>query len=328
MRRWCTAKCCHRQCLSSAAVGTLSKVISLSGVVHVVSLAKDNMNSRTLLFASAASLVPLTPSLAQQPQPATSSAIPPPAAAPAPPASEVQSGPPTTAPAAAGTPSNTSAPDDLGDDEEIVITGARPRGSVVGDIPPENTLDARDVRATGASNINELLDALAPQIGSVRGRGGEAPVLLLNGQRISGFRELRDIPTEAILRVEILPEEVALKYGYNADQKVVNIVLRQRFRSTTAQLGAGGATDGGYVNGTADLTRFLVQRNGRTTLNLHAEGNSLLSEAERNIILTETPPAGATNEQELAARSLVGDRRDIRASGTFNRNLSTTVSEL
>ena len=47
---------------------------------------------------------------------------------------------------------------------------------------------------------------------------------------------MRDIPTEAIQRVEILPEEVALKYGYRADQKVVNIVLRQRFRSTVAQL--------------------------------------------------------------------------------------------
>ena len=73
-----------------------------------------------------------------------------------------------------------------------------PARSVVGDIPPENTLDSRDVRATGATNINELLDALAPQIGSAQGRGGERPVLLLNGQRISGFRELRDIPTEAI----------------------------------------------------------------------------------------------------------------------------------
>ena len=129
--------------------------------------------------------------------------------------------------------------DEMGDEEEIVITGAKPRGSVVGDIPPENTLDARDVRATGASNINELLDALAPQIGSAQGRGGERPVLLLNGQRISSFRELRDIPTESIQRVEILPEEVALKYGYGANQKVVNIVLRQRFRSTTAQVGAG-----------------------------------------------------------------------------------------
>ena len=77
-----------------------------------------------------------------------------------------------------------------------------------------------------------MLEALAPQIGSAQGRGGGAPDPALNGQRISGFRELRDIPTEAISRVEILPEEVALKYGYRADQKVVNIVLRQRFRST------------------------------------------------------------------------------------------------
>ena len=36
------------------------------------------------------------------------------------------------------------------DAEEIVVTGQRPRGSVIGDIPPEDTLDSRDVRATGA----------------------------------------------------------------------------------------------------------------------------------------------------------------------------------
>jgi hypothetical protein len=284
------------------------------------------MNSRTLLLASAATLVPLTPSLAQQPQQQV-----PGAAAPAP-AAQPQAGtaaqtalPTTAAPPAVTTP-GAAAPDDLGDEEEIVITGSKPRGSVVGDIPPENTLDARDVRATGASNINELLEALAPQIGSARGRGGEAPVLLLNGQRISGFRELRDIPTEAIQRVEILPEEVALKYGYGADQKVVNIVLRQRFRSTTAQIGVGGATEGGEASANADLTRFLVQRNGRTTLNLHAEGNSMLTEAERNICLTQACTRDAATQQELAARSLVGAKRDIRASGTFNRSLSTTVS--
>src|SRR6478752_2046337 len=175
--------------------------------------------------------------------------------------------------------------DDTADEEEIVVTGQRARGSVVGDIPPENTLDARDVRATGATSISELLDALAPQIGSAQGRGGEQPVLLLNGQRISSFRELRDIPTEAIQRVDILPEEVALKYGYRADQKVVNIVLRPRFRSTVAQVGAGAATEGGYVNGLGDLTRLMIQRNGRTQFNLHAEGNTMLTEAERNIRL-------------------------------------------
>ena len=258
------------------------------------------MTSRTSLLASAALLFPISPALAQQRQ--------------------AQPAPTASAPAAAAQPS-----DELGDEEDIVIQGQRPRGSVAGDIPPENTLDARDVRATGATNITELLDAIAPQIGSVRGRGGEAPVLLLNGQRISSFRELRDLPAEAILRVEILPEEVALKYGYRADQKVVNIVLRARFRSTAAQVGAGAATEGGYANGNADLTRLLIQRNGRTTFNLHAEGNSLLTEAERNILLTQVP-ANGTTEQALAARSLVGTKRDVRGSATFNRQIFGDVS--
>jgi hypothetical protein len=292
------------------------------------------MTSRSLLLASAALLAPISPALAQEQTaaPAPTTATP----APAAPASN------TATPAAAGSatapaqtttaspaPAAAQTPDDLGDDEDIVITGQRPRGSVVGDIPPENTLDARDVRATGATNISELLDALAPQIGSVQGRGGEQPVLLLNGQRISSFRELRDIPTEAIVRVEILPEEVALKYGYRADQKVVNIVLRQRFRSTTATVAGGGATEGGYINGSGDLTRFLIQKNGRTTINLHATGNGMLTEAERNIDLSGTPdeiPPGATAEQALAARSLVGTNRDLRASTTFNRQLSSQIS--
>jgi hypothetical protein len=238
----------------------------------------------------------------------------------------------TTDPAAAqpGAPDAGAAPphmmDEFGEENEIVITGSRPRGSVVGDIPPENTLDARDVRATGATNINELLEALAPQIGSARGRGGERPVLLLNGQRISSFRELRDIPTEAIQRVEILPEEVALKYGYRADQRVVNIVLRQRFRSTTAELGSAVATEGGYVSGQADVTRLLIQRNGRTQFNLHAQGNGMLTEAERDILLSNPPPAGATEDEVLRARSLLGTQRQLRGGVTVNRQILGDVS--
>jgi hypothetical protein len=209
--RMLTVKCSRCQYLSSAPVGTLSNVISLSAIIQIAPLAGVRMISRSMLLGSAAILVPASPLAAQQAQtqPAAGSG----AAAPSTttPSTSTVAAPSTGGPAAQPV-------DDTGDDEDIVFSGARARGSVVGDIPPENTLDARDVRATGASNINELLDALAPQIGSVQGRGAGAPVLLLNGQRISSFRELRDIPTEAIQRVEILPEEVALKYGYRADQ--------------------------------------------------------------------------------------------------------------
>ena len=58
---------------------------------------------------------------------------------------------------------------------------------------------------------DELLEALAPQIGSARGReAGGRPVMLLNGRRISSFRELRDIPPEERLRLVppvIIPSE-------------------------------------------------------------------------------------------------------------------------
>jgi hypothetical protein len=278
------------------------------------------MTVRSTLLLSAAFLLPaFAPAEAQQApaagQPANAAASAPDAAA-AQPAAPL----PSSTGAAAAQPV-----DDTADEEDIVVTGTRPRGSVVGDIPPEDTLDARDVRATGATNINELLQALAPQIGSSQGRGGEQPVLLLNGQRISSFREMRDIPTEAIQRVEILPEEVALKYGYSANQKVVNIVLRQRFRSTVAQVGAGAATEGGYANGNADLTRLMIQRNGRTQFNLHAEGNSLLTENERNILLTQPSPTGNPSDA-LAARSLIGAKRDIRGSALFNRQIFGNVS--
>ena len=221
-------------------------------------------------------------------------------------------------PAAAAIAQPADAVEDEAEDGEIVVTGQRARGSVVGDIPPERTFDSRDVRATGATNINELLEALAPEVGSARGRGGGRPVLLLNGQRISGFRELRDIPTEAISRVEVLPEEVALKYGYRADQRVVNIVLRQRFRSTVAETAATAATEGGYLGGRGDLTRLMIQRQGRTQLNLRAERNGMLTEDERDLV--------ASSSADPSARSLVGSRTLLRGSAVHNQQVLGTVS--
>jgi hypothetical protein len=264
------------------------------------------MTFNTTILAGTALIALAAPAAAQEASQAQSSADPAPTAAPA-------------------TPGEAQPLDEYGDSEEIVVQGQRARGSALGDIPPVDTLDSRDVRATGATDINELLTALGPQIGSAQGRGGGRPLLLLNGQRISSFRELRDIPTEAIERVDILPEEVALKYGARADQKVVNFVLRPRFRSTTARVGATAASEGGYAAGDADVTRLMIQKSGRTQFNLHAEGNGMLKEDARNIILSDlspsTDPAAAA-----AARSLLGTKRDVRGSATVNRQLFGDVS--
>ena len=228
---------------------------------------------------------------------------------------------PATAPAIGRENATDPAADDGDEEGTITVIGQRPRGSVVGDIPPENVLNSRDIRATGATSISDLLDAVAAQIGSARGRSSGRPVLILNGQRISGFRELRDLPPEAIERMEILPEEVALKYGYSADQRVVNIVLRRRFDSTSAEIGVTAATDGGYVAGKADATRLLISNGQRTSLNLRLDGNDPLYENERDVALN---PA-ATGADPRPFRTLVGAQQSARITATANRTILNDV---
>ena len=223
--------------------------------------------------------------------------------------------PPLPETPAAEAPAEVVADDEFAEnDEAIVVVGQRLPGQVVGDIPPENVLDSRDIRATGATSISELLEAVESQTGSARGRTSGRPILLLNGQRISGYRELRDLPPEAIQRMEILPEEVALKYGYTADQRVVNIVLRPRFNSTSAELRGTAATDGGYAGGFADGTRLTIRDGKRTSINLRIDGNNPLYEAERDIALNSE-----SSVDERWARTLVGAAQSARATGVHNR---------
>ncbi len=167
------------------------------------------------------------------------------------------------------------------DPDIIVTTAARQRGAVIGDIKPELQLGPADVRALGVSSITELLSELAPQTTS--GRGG-SPVVLLNGKRISGFNEVRDIPPEAIARVDILPEEVALKYGYTSDQKVVNIVLRQRFRAYTAEMNYGLATRGGAQVYQPEASFLRIRNGGRFNLELEYPIQDPLLESQRGVV--------------------------------------------
>src|SRR6201996_6929797 len=166
-------------------------------------------------------------------------------------------------------------------------------GAVVGDITPEIQLDPSDIQSYGVSTVTELLNELAPQTRSDRGRTQQGPVVLLNGRRISSLNEVQNIPTEAILRIDILPEEVALKYGYTADQRVVNIVLRRRFRAITGELVGGGATEGGDANGQAEVDQFQVRRDQRTNFDLKYQYAAGLTDAQRALV---EPTSGGADD--------------------------------
>lgn len=178
--------------------------------------------------------------------------------------------------------------DDEFEVDAIVVTGAQPRGAVVGDIQPEIEVDAREIRGYGVSNVAELLEALSPQTESARGRGGGMPVVLVNGMRISSFAEIRDLPTEAIVRVQIFPEELALKYGYRADQRVVNFILRPRFRALTTEVSGSGSTEGEPLSGELEMTGIRIRQDDRVQLTVEVTGAERLLESDRNVVSRTT----------------------------------------
>lgn len=166
--------------------------------------------------------------------------------------------------------------------EEVIVRGQRPRSATFGNTQPDLSLDAESIRALGVSNIQELMAELVPLTAS--GRSDGTPVVLLNGQRIASFREIRGYPPEAIERVEVLPENVALRYGYKANQRVVNIVLARSFRSYTSETeyalpgdGAGRRIEqeGGYLR---------VREENRWSFNAKFESSDPILESDRDLI--------------------------------------------
>ena len=165
----------------------------------------------------------------------------------------------------------------MDDADEIVVTGQPQRGAVIGNVKPEQQLSSADIRALGVTSISEMITELSPQTNGT-------PVILLNGKRISSFSEIQDIPSEAVARVDILPEEVALSYGYAPTQKVVNIVLRQRFRAESMDLRAGTTTEGGRDNGSAEGGLLRIRGDNRFTLDMQYKTAASLLESERGVV--------------------------------------------
>jgi hypothetical protein len=217
--------------------------------------------------------------------------------------------------AAAPAPADTVSDDDEYEVEELVVTAARTtlRGSVVGEAAPEITFDQREIRALGVSSVDELLAALEPQLASGRGRGGGRPITLINGMRISSYAEVRDLPPEAIVRMEILPEEVSLRYGYRADQRVVNFVLRRRFQALTLEGGVALPTAGGRNTLEADANALQLRGDTRTQVDLKASRSTSLLESERDVLRADG--------QAGSLRSLVPESRSLALNGVYARPL-------
>lgn len=213
--------------------------------------------------------------------------------------------------------------------EEFVVSGTRTLpGAVIGDIAPELSISPREIRAYGAASVTELLDALAPQTNSGQGSGGR-PVVLINGARTSGFSEIRDMPTEAIARVDILPEEVSLKYGYPAEQKVINIVLRQRFQAWLAEgIGSTPTQSGGGQSVGAHGGLLKIQQGRRLTLDAKVTEVEPILESDRDVVDGEgafrTLQSGST---DVTLNAVLAQPLGRGVSGTVNGTFQSTDTD-
>ena len=207
-------------------------------------------------------------------------------------------------------------------DEEIVVTAERPRGAVVSEIPPVVELTEADIASYGASSVQDLLEAISSQTSSSRGRGSGRPIVLINGQRTSGFREIRDLPPEAIRTVQVFPEELALQYGYRPDQRVINFILKDNYTGVSASAEYGVPTQGGQGRSEVDTTVTRIGKNSRVNINLEWQNNTAITESERGII--QDAAGDLVNLGDF--RTLVAPSDNVELNANYSRTFGNGMS--
>ncbi|HKT86474.1 MAG TPA: TonB-dependent receptor [Novosphingobium sp.] len=229
---------------------------------------------------------------------------------------------------ATGEPVTTAGDDDKDEEDtigvtanEIVVTAPRIHGEIEVPNQPIQTFDEEDIASYGADSIADLIDALSPQTTSGRGRGDGRPVMLINGQRITSFREMRNIPPEAIRKLEVLPEEVALRFGYPANQRVVNIILKDRFNAVTAAGEYNRPTRGGYDNYEVESGLFKIAGPRRYNISAKLTETSMLTENERGIIQNGVNVPGVGFIDPTPYRSLAPKDSVLELNGTMTQGL-------
>lgn len=204
------------------------------------------------------------------------------------------------------------------EDGTIIVRAERIRGQLDVEQPPIVEYDEGQIGAFGAGSIAELAEAISADSGSSRGRGGGQPVFLVNGIRIASFREFRSYPPEAVRKVEVLPEEVAQRFGFPADRRVVNFILKDNFSSREIELGYEQPGRGGYYNTEQEFTLLQITGGGRLNVNIEREDNSLLTEGERGVLQNTDPTLLVPGDPDPANfRSLVSDATSFEATANY-----------
>jgi hypothetical protein len=214
---------------------------------------------------------------------------------------------------------------------EIIVT--TPRGSASGGIEPLLELAPSELDAYGADSLSDLVGALRPLTRS--SRSDQTAVVLINGH-LAGQTEFDNLPREAIERVEVLPESVALQYGFSENQRVLNIVLKEHYSAVPVRATDSGATEGGGRAVAADASFVRLDEEARITLLGSYKDNARLRDSDRGIEVPDSfyytllPDTTDTRVAATVSRSLFGVSSSLEASYdvTSTRSLQGLATDL
>ncbi|KAF1050290.1 TonB-dependent receptor plug domain-containing protein [Xylophilus sp.] len=159
--------------------------------------------------------------------------------------------------------------------DSVIVTGTRAQRTSVQSESPIDVLTARDLQATGTTELATALARLLPSLNfprpsntdatdaarpaQLRGLSPDQVLVLVDGKRrhsgavvnVNGSVgrgsapvDLNAIPISAIERIEVLRDGASAQYGSDAIAGVINIILRKGAAGGSATLGYGGYSKG------------------------------------------------------------------------------------
>ncbi len=252
--------------------------------------------------------------------------------------------------------------------EEVVVTGSRtPARSNTSSPLPVDIVGVKELQATGQTTFDKALQYKIPSFNTVntpvndatslldpyeiRNMGPSRTLVLINGKRknLSALlytqtspgrgetgADISGIPTDAIKSIQVLRDGASAQYGSDAIAGVVNIILKDNYKGSSATIRSGITSEGdgemygisvnnaseigddkGFVNFTVDFSKVgLANRPGTVNALAEADGN-LGFGADLAVVeefLSRRPDAGNINgsPETTAAKFLI--------NGEFNLN--------
>ena len=214
--------------------------------------------------------------------------------------------------------------------ESVTVTAT---GTLVRGVAPVGadvvSLDASDIRATGALTTDQILNdipllsntfntnTVAPTAGNIGGvrpsirylpstaiTGGSATLVLMDGHNMAGVSGLATapdpglIPAIALKRVDVLPDGASSLYGANAVTGVINFVTRDDFTGFETNLALGTAA--GYNAFDASALAGYDWRSGGVFVAVEYRANSMLLERDRSWTNMNLVPIGGRDSRGTA----------------------------